>query len=276
MLWLDQTGHNSSVVPSLAPRRPWLWPNLLSLDAPLIAVLWQVLFARCFHAGVNALCAVLLMLTVWLIYAADRVFDAWNESSRLPRHEFYRRHWRTVLPIWSAVLAFSGWLAWTRLSSSLFQQGVVVLAMVAVYFGAVHLTPAALRQAWPKEAAVAVLFALGASLAAWNQIRSAEDVETILLFSCLCWINCVAIEQWEGQKAGGWPIDMAAIGVAMAALILLHQHRPVLSAAETASALAFVFLDRARNRFTADALRVLADVALLSPILFLPIAGMRA
>ena len=181
-----------------------------------------------------------------------------------------------MLPIWSAVFALAGWLAWTQLPSSLFQRGVMVMALVALYFGLVHLTPAALRHTWPKEAAVAVLFALGASLAAWNQIRSVEDVETILLFSCLCWINCVAIEQWEGKQSGGWPIDTAAIGVAAAALILLHQHRPVLSAAETASALAFVFLDRGRHRFTADAMRVLADVALLSPILFLPMAGIGA
>ncbi len=215
------------------------------------------------------------MLAVWLIYAADRVLDAWNESSHLPRHEFYRSYWRSVLPIWAAVLALAGWLAWTRLSSSLFQQGILVLALVALYFGVVHLAPAALRHAWPKEAAVAVLFAVGASLVVWNEVRSIEDVETILLFSCLCWINCVAIEQWEGKKSG-WPIDTAAIAVAAAALILLHQHRPVLSAAETASALAFVFLDRRRHRFTADGLRVLADVALLSPILFLPMAGMRA
>ena len=40
-----------------------------------------------------------------------------------------------------------------------------------------------------------------------------------------------------------------------------------------ASALAFLLLDRGRRRFSADALRALADAALLSPLLFLPIAG---
>jgi len=35
--------------------------------------------------------------------------------------------------------------------------------------------------------------------------------------------------------------------------------------AEMASALAFLLLDRGRRRFSADALRVLADAALLSP-----------
>lgn len=260
------------MAPSPTVPRPWLWPNLLSLDAPIVAVLWQVLFARCFHADVNALAAALLVLAVWLIYAADRVFDAWNESSALPRHEFYRRYWRFIAPVWSAVFAITGWLAWTRLPAALFERGVLLLAAVGIYFAVVHLLPRRFRCAWPKEIAVAVLFALGASLAAWGRVRSAEDFETIFLFSCLCWINCVAISQWEHRQFV-WPIGAAAMCVAVAAVILLYQHRPVLSGAETASALAFVLLDRGRDRLSRDALRVLADVALLSPVFFLPLAG---
>src|SRR5580692_10930063 len=84
--------------------RVWLWPNLLSLDAPLVAVLWQVLFVRCFHAQGAALPAVLLVCAVWLIYAADRALDAWRGAGSQPRHEFYRRYWRIVLPVWSGVL----------------------------------------------------------------------------------------------------------------------------------------------------------------------------
>ena len=56
----------------------WLWPNLLSLDAPIVALLWQILFARCFHARVETLPSVLLVLAVWLIYAADRTLDSWT------------------------------------------------------------------------------------------------------------------------------------------------------------------------------------------------------
>jgi hypothetical protein len=61
--------------------------------------------------------------------------------------------------------------------------------------------------------------------------------------------------------------------VCAAAFLLLYEHRPVLGGAEMASALAFLLLDRARFRFSADALRVLADAALLSPVFFLPLAG---
>ena len=86
--------------------RIWLWPNLLSLDAPLVALLWQILFIRCFHAANPAsssiLTSALLVSVVWLIYAADRALDAWRGSGLRPRHEFYRRHWRALLPIWIA------------------------------------------------------------------------------------------------------------------------------------------------------------------------------
>ena len=96
----------------------------------------------------------------------------------------------------------------------------------------------------------------------------------MLLFSCLCWINCAAIEQWE-HGGGGFPIGAFAAGVGLAAVALLPQHRPMLGGAEIASALAFVCLDRSRLRLSADALRVLADAALLSPIFFLPLTGIR-
>ena len=231
-------------------------------------MLWQIFFARCFHAELTAAAAVLLVLAVWLIYAADRVFDARGES-KLPRHEFYRRNWRVIAPVWIAGFAVAGWLAWTRLSEALFERGLLLLGAVALYFALVHLTP---LRTWPKEAAVAVLFALGASLAAWGGVRSPVDIATILLFSCLCWINCAAIEKWESRKTR-WPVRLAAACVAVAAIFLLCRERPVLGSAEAASAVAFLLLDWRRERISRDALRVLADVALLSPIFFLPLAG---
>src|SRR5262249_10219622 len=151
-------------------------------------------------------------LAVWLIYAADRVFDA-RRGSELPRHEFYRRNWRVVAPVWAVLLSITGWLAWTRLPATLFQRGLVLLGIVVLYFLLVHATQ--LRR-WPKEGAVAILFALGASLTAWERVRSVADVATILLFSGLCWINCVAIEKWERRRAH-WPVSIAALGVAATA-----------------------------------------------------------
>jgi hypothetical protein len=62
---------------------------------------------------------------------------------------------------------------------------------------------------------------------------------------------------------------VAASLVALAAAGLLRDYRPVLGAAETAGALGLVLLDRVRGRYSTAALRVLADVVLLTPIVFM-------
>jgi hypothetical protein len=252
----------------------WLWPNLLSLDAPLVAVLWQALFIRCFHAASpgrgQALAPVLLVSAVWLIYTADRALDAWRGVCMRPRHEFYRRHWRGILPIWALVLAATSWLAWTELPRQVFERGAWIGGAVMVYFAAVHGS----NCKWPKEAAVAIIFALGASLAAWTQVETRADVLTVILFSSLCWINCVGIEQWEEGQCR-LPIGVLAGCIGLAAILMLFHERPILASAEASSAAAFVLLDRGRLKLSADALRVLADAALLSPIFFLPLAGLR-
>src|SRR5579864_3623593 len=98
--------------------RPWLWPNLLSLDAPIVALLWQILFTRCFRAPLNPVASALLAFAVWLIYVADRTLDVQGAACEplTSRHLFYRLHWRALAPLWIAVLAVSGWLALTHLS----------------------------------------------------------------------------------------------------------------------------------------------------------------
>jgi hypothetical protein len=246
-----------------------MWPNLLSLDAPVVAVLWQSLFARCFQVPVDASAALLLLSTVWLIYAADRMLDSRKGDCCSPRHEFYRRRRRELLPVWIAVLGLTAWMAEMRSPTELFLRGAFLLGAVGLYFALVH-GGMALR--WPKEAAVGILFALGASLVAWGKVETPADVATILLFSGLCWMNCIAIQRWEGERLD-WSPRAAAMGLGSAAALLLCAHRPILGGAELASVFAFLLLNRVRSRLSADAVRVLADVALLSPVFFLPIAG---
>ena len=82
----------------------------------------------------------------------------------------------------------------------------------------------------------------------------------------------MAIQRWEGERLD-WSPSAAAIVVACAAGVLLYAHRPILGGAELASAAAFLLLGHVHRRLSADAVRVLADVALLSPLLFLPMVA---
>ncbi|MEP6963696.1 MAG: hypothetical protein ABI995_16585, partial [Acidobacteriota bacterium] len=123
-----------------------------------------------------------------------------------------------------------------------------------------------------KEAIVSVVFALGATLAAWPEVATWADLLSITLFCALCWMNCTSIEDWEhGRPARPAVLALAAVVAVMA--VLLISHRPILACAETASVFVLVVLDRFWSRLSREKLRVLADVALLTPLLFLQIAG---
>ena len=254
----------------------WLWPNLLSLDAPVVALLWQIFFIRCFHTTAGAGTAVLLALAVWLIYAGDRMLDAWRGEGQTRRHEFYRLHWRAVVPVWLALLAAGAWIAWFQLPVELWWRGILLSCGVLLYLGTVHGAPALWRRRGSKEAAVGILFALGVSLAAWPMVQTWIDLLAIGQFCVLCWLNCVAIEDWESGARARGAVIAGSVWVALIAVLLLSEHRPVIACAETASALGLVALDRYSGRISAEAVRVLADAMLLSPILFLYWAGRAA
>jgi hypothetical protein len=59
----------SAAAASSSPSRIpwWLWPNVLSLDAPLVAVLWQAALAKVHHVAIMPGLHVALFLAVWLI-----------------------------------------------------------------------------------------------------------------------------------------------------------------------------------------------------------------
>ena len=62
----------------------WLWPNLLSLDAPLVAVLWQGFLAYRFSLPLRPAGRLVLGLTVWAIYFLDRLSTRENPCCRNP------------------------------------------------------------------------------------------------------------------------------------------------------------------------------------------------
>src|SRR5664279_5503946 len=93
-------------------RRPLLWLNLSGLDAPIVAVLWQAMFARTFHLGLSGASQIALFFTAWLIYLADRFADAIALPLAVPkslRQEIclrYRGRWVSLLMIVAALDVF--------------------------------------------------------------------------------------------------------------------------------------------------------------------------
>ncbi|HXD91029.1 MAG TPA: hypothetical protein VNU00_08210, partial [Candidatus Binataceae bacterium] len=78
----------------------WLWPTILSLDAPTIAIVWLALFAAVFRVDPGWPVLTALGLWVWLIYVADRLLDGLKQppsNGEVLRHRFYRYHRLPVL-----------------------------------------------------------------------------------------------------------------------------------------------------------------------------------
>jgi hypothetical protein len=64
----------------------WLWWNILSFDAPMVAVAWALVFAKSAGVALPAAEIAALGLVVWLIYTVDRLLDGqWAVVAVSPR-----------------------------------------------------------------------------------------------------------------------------------------------------------------------------------------------
>lgn len=157
------------------------WPSVTSLDAVIVALVWQQLLIRCFCMRWSTWGeAVGLGATVWLIYVADRLLDAMQMDLAAPhtlRHRFYRRHARFFLALWIGILFIDTIVVVNLLPAGLIRGGLLVAAMVLVYGASIHFRsdtpaeePSGFRIALAKEIRVGVLFALGVSLTTWTEL----------------------------------------------------------------------------------------------------------
>ena len=251
-----------------------MWPNVLSLDAPAVASLWQNLAAQDAGLSLSLASKLALPLSVWVIYLADRLMDSLRgESANLPaRHVFYRKY--RVVGICLLLLALAmltGSLHF--LPAVVLHNGLLVGVFVAAYLFMVHVLPQPVRRYLPKELAVAVIFAAGTTLSVWSRMMNPwAMVFPALLFALLCWVNCSAIDVWECGRSN-WlvthltPVSMTLCGLSLVLLTVTSCHLFLIAIA--VCSLAFCWLQRARAGFASDAVRVLADVPLLLPVVLL-------
>jgi hypothetical protein len=90
------------------------------------------------------------------------------------------------------------------------------------------------------------------------------------LFAVLCWLNCVAIEDWEHHRRGGRIRVLAGLAIASSCLSLpaLASHPARwLAVAAILSGVLFLVVDG--SRLTASGRRIAADLALLTPLFLL-------
>lgn len=280
-----------------APRKPfWLWPNLLSLDAPLVAAVWLWMLAKTW--GVNYHPAhgyVVLVLGVWVLYVADRLLDAalHGDSPRCQaRHLFHRKH--RIKFACGAVLAAIVALVTVLMKSpmAIFSYLIVEGILVAGFFAFATFTSAEVEGIpYAKNVLGGVAFAFGTALVAHVYLYD-RGIRDLLLsrefqaFAVLCILNISAIDLWEHAARNPDPevaaMDELSLTLPLAVLGTVafffawqaqrlgpaseHNSEPFFCAILTGAALLLI-LNQTRARFSMESLRVLADLALVAPAL---------
>lgn len=239
----------------------WLWPNLLSLDAAFIAVLWQSFLSETI-SPVHPINTVILGLSVWLVYTADRIFDTLSPAplNESPRHQFARTYRRPLVFAAILVLVLDLSLAILYLPRVHFFAGLLLVAAVAARFHAL-LDP--LKPPKAKELWTALIFAAGV----WTPILLSNPIRPgAVLFALLCLWNCLAIDTWESPHSSR-PLLTMSVVLALASLgFFALTHRPV-ALAECISATGFCLLASQAQKLSPNILRVAVDLCLLSPLL---------
>ena len=244
------------------PRPPlWLWFNLLSLDAPLIALVWQDFLARCYPTALHPAGRAVLGLTVWAIYLADRLLDVRHPAPgpEPVRHRFYRRHRVFAQTLLALILCVDLVVTALWLRPSVLDNGLLLTAGVIAYLAVFPLTGwGALT--WKKPLA-AFLFTAGTFLIAWTGPGAGHPVSQLAwpaaAFCALCLGN---LNQNASLNRWSWLLLLGA-GLAFT-------QSSNWSGAIAASAAGLTGLSRWGRRISHEARGVLADALLLTPLLF--------
>jgi hypothetical protein len=284
---------------------PLVWWHLTSLDAPTVAVIWTLAFAWAARVTLPAWVPTLLALAAWSVYVADRLLDVRSAliTDRLHRlrlrHHFHWRYRRIFFPLALVAACAAFFIVLRCMPMAARMRNSVLAAAALAYFSGVHSPrklPALLSRIFSKESMVAILFTTACALPAFSRalaLLPARSASTLwpfysmaFFFTLLAWLNCHAIERWESNEEtslsessiAGTPqfrvfnqaILLTITGLLLAAMLAaIHPRAAALILAGTASALLLALLDRCRSRLTPLALRVAADLVLLSPIALL-------
>ncbi len=295
----------------------WLLPNLLSIDAPLVALAWMWMLARALRVEyIQTAAWWVLPMAIWCIYVLDRLLDGWlhpEVRGSSPRHIFHWR-WRWLLLAGALTAgAVSIYEALYVLSRSMFSAGLVALLLCGVYFILAYFQGREVP--YSKNFMAGMIFAMGIGIpvnaasatllvtdlndviyafnhtglrdAIWNFGRMVVSTLIVIFYQCttvwvlglLYMMNITAIDLWE--KADEADDEEARYGHEAAlslGLIILAGGSLVFAAMEAdeyakpfyyavmVAAASLQVINHYRDRLSMNALRVLADVALLVPL----------
>lgn len=261
-----------------------LW-HLLSLDAPTVALAWLLGFAWAARITLPVWIPVVLVSGTWGVYLLDRILDARtalnsNQASKLRRRHIV--HWRLrffLFPLGVGLILFAIVLAIVEMPNAARLRNGALVAAALGYFCAVHARVAGVATAKFaglknfKELFVAVIFTAACVQPVLARVENTAALFwPAIIFIGLAWLNCHAIEVWESRASGvGKSMYVAAVLLLLAILIAqitqpMNTRIASVEIAAAVSVLLMTLLQIFSRRFSPLALRVAADLTLLTPV----------
>lgn len=283
----------------------WLWPNLLSLDAPVVALAWAWMFAKCWGVmSVPWQLWVTLGLAVWIIYVVDRVLDVKFLTKADRSHELAKRHdfhhkYRSFFIVGVVIAAgVCLYFSMFHLARTVMQYGLFVMAFASVYFLFAWTYSKSRKErkgdaGMMKNLIAGLTFAYGASAGvhAYAPLLPFGDMtfsSEVLLFAALCVLNMNAIDFWnlegEEEEDAAAVLNLATLllaGVSMFIYMSTLQREAIFfnedyyheqafykpfAVGMLVGSASFFLLNQGRRRLSGDAYRVLVDIAVVAPV----------
>ena len=175
--------------------------NDFSLDAPLVAIVWQVVIAKSLSVTLEAHHHLILGISVWLSYGADR----FSEPRQLVamssmRYEIFKKHKVAFLVIWVTLLLFALLLSFAVLPLDCFFLGVPLIVLIVANLAlCLRESHSGIPSPILKELRTAGIFALGCFFfpACESSPEVAKSSMTIVVLFYLLFINCLSVSRWE-------------------------------------------------------------------------------
>ena len=251
------------------------WLTSLSLDAPLVAVVWQRAVAQSTSANLEWRHYFLVFASVWLGYSADRWLDAWKHDLNLTqRHAFHASRRWTLLAIWICVLALSVSFAAVSLHTDELKRGITLAIASILVTAIIQLGSNNNRHGVAKSLLTSGL--VTASVIVFlPPALVREEVPTVIMVFFLFNLNCSCIHYWdlpidskqESNHNGKWIETNAIVSfipAAVSTFFLIHSPLAIYSSLSITG----LFLRHWKHKkLDTDLKRSFADISLLTPVL---------
>lgn len=181
--------------------------NILSLDAPLVVLVWQDFFANMLEVELTYPNRLVFLLSVWLAYSADRILECVGAKSGrklFKRHLFFYQNYKQFVFIWLIVLFISVLLTCLNFEQIEVLCCLGLLSVVLVNQVWSFYEPIYFLKLIPKSLRTAIILTLGCGILPVLLCDGLQVEHFLLIFliTHLFWINCVLSKSWECEYLG--------------------------------------------------------------------------